>query len=496
MSVVVPLPEELRTFIARPAPETMIVRGLPGTGKTSLALTLLDGFAGQKIYVTSRVPSTKLAHDFPWLGAGGNARITVVDASRPGQITDTAHALEKIRELVAEAQGSPDTQALWVPPALQEAWSMAQPDRPAMVVVDSWDAIVEKYLGVPRSKGDVLPDRAEIERLVLDQLSRGPVHTVLVLEREGSSQLDYLVNGVVSTERILVDGRPERWLHLHKLRGVRLDNASYPFTLESARFRCIDPFRREFEPQFRLPEPEPSRVPGYIWPGSSDFATHLGRLPLGQISLFETETGVPDVAVRLVVGTVAVHVVQSGGRVFTVLPPQTSPKLLREIYRKAISDEEFRERVRMQTPDGTLTEDPDLRGVMMPLPRAANEGGHARTPEAVRFLREGAKSGGANLTVVWIPGLNTMSAVTRVPYYPETLPAIALEYTVGTNAHEIFIGMTGDPLLESIRSLASTQFRFRARNGRVLLYGTQPVTPSFVLTQGNGSTNYRLLEVV
>lgn len=498
MSAVVPLPQEVVHFLQRPPPETMLVRGLAGTGKTTFALTLLTAFPGRRIYVTSRVSRGELARDYPWLGSNGNSSITVIDASaRTGSLRETARALQNIKSYLVDGDPSAEGASLWMPAPLQEAWALSRPDQPTMVVIDSWDALVERYLGVPSPLSEGLPDRAEMERLVLDQLSRGPVHTVLVLEREAPSQLDYLVNGVLSTGRISVEDRAERWLYLHKLRGVRLDNGSYPFTLENARFQCITPIQPDFRPRLEPPEPEPDPQPGFLWPGSADFATNFGRLSLGHISLFETESGVPDAAIRLVFSPIVARVIQAGGRVFHVLAPQISPQDVWELYRPLIPETTFRHQVRIQSPgplDGR--EGSELAGVLLPMPQAEDSSSHSRTPEALRFLREGARTGAPNLSIVWVAGLNALGAITGSPYRPETLPAIALEYAAGTNIHEIFIGTSGDPLVESVRSMATTRLRFRSRSGRIFVYGTQPMTPPFVLTEGDGQRTYSLLRVV
>ena len=497
MSAVVPLPQEVLHFLQRPPPETMLVRGLAGTGKTSFALTLLTAFPGRRIYVTSRVSPAKLARDFPWIGEDGSG-VSVVDASsRPATVRETARALDRVKELLVDGDGGNDGAALWLPSPIQEAWALTRPGEPAMVVIDSWDAVVERYLGVPAPLDGGLPDRAEMERLVLDQLSRGPVHSVLVLEREQAPQLDYLVNGVLSTGRVTADERADRWLHLHKLRGVRLDSESYPFTLENARFQCITPIQPGLQPSLCAPEPEPESGPGFLWPGSLDYATNFGRLGIGQITLFETESGVPDGSVRLLLAPMEAQVIQGGGRVYHVLPPRISPKDIWEVYRPFVSVEAFRRQVRLQSPlPPSESEEPALEDVMLPHPRTGDPGGHHRTPEALRFLREAHATGAPCLMIVWASGLRSLGSISGEPYQPETLPAIVSEYATGTNLHGIFVGNDGDPLTESMRSMAKTRLRFRRRGGRVFVYGTQPMTPPFVLVQGDGERTYQLLRVV
>ena len=180
-----------------------------------------------------------------------------------------------------------------------------------MVVIDSWDALIERYMGAPSGE-ETLPNRSELERLLLDQMSQAPVFLILVLERQEPTQLDYLVNAVLETTSGSQGGRPERWLQLRKLRGTRIDSPAYPFTLEGARFQCIAPMPTQVLNQNRRPEVEPDPIQGLIWPGSSDFAAAFGRLRVGRVTLFEKDISVANEAMALMVEQVASHVVKSG----------------------------------------------------------------------------------------------------------------------------------------------------------------------------------------
>ena len=498
MSAVVSLPPEVTHFLMQPPPRTLLVRGLAGSGKTTLVLTLLDAFPGKKVYVTSRVGSQKLSRDFPWLGTDEGRRISVVDAlSWAGNADTTAQSLPAVKDATGAHGATAVGDEPCMFPPLQEAWDLVPPGQPAMVAIDSWDALVERFPGAstPSNVGPL--GRAEMEHRVLDRFSQGPFHTVFVLEREDPTRLDYLVDGVVSLGRVSVEDRAERWLYLQKLRGVRLDNSSYPFTLENARLQCITPMPAFFNPHLRPPDPDPNPSPGSLWPGSAEFATNFGRLSLGHLSLFETEAEVTDDAVGLVLAPIISQVIQAGGRVFHVLGPRTHPSAIWEQCRSLVSPEAFQRQVRVLTPVATdAGVGPELKEVILPLPRRSDATIHPRTPEAFRFLLEGARTGAPNLTIAWAAGLSALGAVTGAAYRPETLPAIMLDYATGTNVHAVFVGVTGDPLVESVRSAAVKQILFRSRAGRVFLYGKHPMTPPFVLVEGDDKTAYRLLRVV
>ena len=151
--------------------------------------------------------------------------ITIIDtASRRDTLGEAARILRHAKELIENPEKEPELEGLWLPAPIQEVYAEVRPTEPLIAVVDSWDALVEKYLGAPREDAHSSPNRGELERLVLDQMARGPIFLVLVLEQEATSQLDYLADGVVVTKWESNAGRSERWVHLPKLRGTRIDH--------------------------------------------------------------------------------------------------------------------------------------------------------------------------------------------------------------------------------------------------------------------------------
>ena len=237
MGASLPIPRELLDFLRLTGPQSMLLRGPPGSGKTSLSLALLEAFPGNRFYVTNRVPNDDVLSSFPWLGRNGHHGIKVIDNTHYDlSIAQSTHAL--LQESMDVLTDSPAetrelTEFMWLPEPLQEAWSRLDPKQSTLIVIDSWEALVDGYLGssdgVARAE---LPTKAEVERSLLRRMGRATAHLLFVLEREDQTQLDYLVNAVGVTAREVVDGRLERWLTIYKLRGVRIENPLYPFSLE------------------------------------------------------------------------------------------------------------------------------------------------------------------------------------------------------------------------------------------------------------------------
>jgi GvpD gas vesicle protein len=496
MSVILDLPTELQKFTTRPLPQTLLLQGAPGTGKSTLGLSLLQNFSGRRFLVSSRVTEGELRREFPWVE--WQTQVQLIDVTRRGgTLQDASRVLSHLKEVIEDPEKVPELRGLWLPSPLQEAWSRTDPARPTMIVIDSWDALIERYLGIS-ARDPGFPDRGEIERILLDEMVQAPVFLVLVVERTTPSQLDYLVNGVIETGSEVLNGRPERWLHLKKLRGTRIDTPLYPFTLEGARFQCISPIAPTMGGRVVRPETEPSPLPGFVWPGCSDFATAFGRLRTGRLTLIERDQSVPIEALIVLLRPIAGHVARAGGRVLQVLPPTIGPEEVLRTYRELLSPEQIQERIRFQLSAPTPDLPEEVASLILPSPMVDAPGGTPRTPEAVQFLGEKGRTGSPNLSIVWISALEAFGAERGAPYSPASLPGLAISYLAGTPAHTVFVGPVDDPLVAALRTMAATRVRMRSNAGRVFVWGEQPLTPMFVLAEGEETTGrpYRLLRIV
>ncbi len=491
------LPAELVHFLNRPVPQALLVRGAPGTGKTMLALSLLQAFPGRRIYVSSRVRRADLDLDFPYLrNVEKSGPVSVVEpTATEHDLRSAAQALGASRALIATDDRSRSLRALLLPPEVLEAWSQTSPATRTLIVLDSWDALVERHVGREERADDGLSSREEIERIALAQMAEGPVFLVFVVEHREAGQLEYLVNGVVTMERETRNDRTERWLRIDKLRGTRTTHPSYPFSLEGGRFRCITPLQTNAIPSFGRVDPEPGRSPGQIWPGSADYASFFGWLPVRKLTLIEHDAEVPLAAVNLLLNPIQSHVFQRGGRIFLVPPPGIHPVDVWDLYKERVPKEAFLRQVRIL---GMLARDEseDLAAAMLPLPSGNVDGYNPRTPEAARFLSENANPETPNLALVWISGLKSINSLVPGTYNADTLPGMALTYLHQSPVHTIWVGAEDDPLTQSLRSMARTRLRLLSREGRIFVQGLDPRTPSLVLSEGDNLAPYHLLLVV
>jgi KaiC/GvpD/RAD55 family RecA-like ATPase len=509
MSSAVRLPAELREFLALGGPQTLLVRGPPGSGKSTLCLALLEAFAGDRVLVTSRVSQGELRREFPWIGEAGASTIQVVDASSTDPPFKGGFAAATGTQILEEGEPSERRafeEFLMLPSPVQDAWSRLPPDRPSVVVIDSWDALVEQYLGMRSHHGSDALDRAEVERMLLRRMGRSRSHLILVLEREEQSQLDYLVNGVVVTRRELTEDRLERWLLLPKLRGIRVANSSYPYTVEGAKFQCIEPVRANVDLRGGEIDPEPHPIPRQLWPGSRSFAENFGRLPLGKMSLLEADEDLPDAVLQHLLRPVIGHVMRNGGHVLLVPAASLSSEEIWAGIDGVVPPDQLAKTIRVVDVSRDLgprvaETRPELAGSVVAastlIPSASNP--DARDVELTRWLKGEGAGAFPNLVVLYVAGLESLAASLRVAITPDIAASFlgSLQATLGgTNLHLIAIARPETPLAKPIRSLAAIRIRLHTRLGRVFLYGSKPWTPGFVLTEASDGGPYDLLRIV
>lgn len=487
----------------------MLVRGPPGSGKTTLSLALLEAFPGRRIMVTSRVGNEELHREFPWLGTNGGRDIHIIDTTgSAGEVARARKAQGEVGKLVRGASEEPSELAsfLWLPPAVQQAWSELDDTEPSMVVVDSWDALIEAFLGRAGGATSETPNRAEVERVLLRQMAQAPVHLVLILEREEQTQLDYLVHGVLQTSIDFHEDRMERWLRLRKLRGVRIENALYPYTLEGAKFECIDPLRGRFSTRIGRAESEPDPSQGFIWPGCRSFAESFGRLPLGHWTLIEMDAAVPGYVAEMLSTPMIAGVLEKGGPVLILPEGRPAPASLWEALRASVPKQKFLNYLRIVSladaprSESALGRSEFARNILaFSVPK---EGETPPTPEespALKFLHSGGTPGAPGLVLVNVAGLHSMAAQVRRPITAEavgSMPAAMREMVLGQALHGVVVGRTGDVVFEALRPAASLHLAVRTRQGRVLIHGVVPWTNRFLLVEGREPSPYSLLRVV
>ncbi|MBS7251606.1 MAG: hypothetical protein KIH08_13610 [Candidatus Freyarchaeota archaeon] len=251
--VKVSIPRELESFLGFRG-VSLLIKGLPGTGKTILALSILKRLSGvEGFYVTTRIRPQNLVEEYPWIG-DALPLDHIVDASKSiFSRTTPKRGVERDFCFLKYSDK---------PSFIGELYELLRGRENLLVVFDSIEGVQE----------------ATSERIYLDLLDfqrELGLRMIFVSEYEDERGLDYLVDGAVLLKREFLNGELLRVLQINKLRGIPCKKCSYIFTLDGGVFKHFEPFKiqpplekKRFEP---LPDSET-----HFSSGSRDLDNILG----------------------------------------------------------------------------------------------------------------------------------------------------------------------------------------------------------------------------
>jgi archaellum biogenesis ATPase FlaH len=209
------IPHELEEFLLR-APTSLLIKGAAGTGKTTLALTLVrilnskDGF----LYLSTRASPAQLFTYHPWL------RDWINPKRAKGKQVDE---LEPPESFVDCRLDEPTQLFERVTNQLMDSTSPT-------IVIDTWDSLGD-FRGEDSLQSNL--------RVLLAWCERARARLILVDEHAENTNFDAIVDGIITLKQKEIEGRRARSMVLSKLHGIDVRNPSYLFTLKDAKFRSF-----------------------------------------------------------------------------------------------------------------------------------------------------------------------------------------------------------------------------------------------------------------
>ncbi len=223
------MPDELVRFIQRNT-YSLLIKGFAGTGKTTLALTILKalGTKNNFFYISTRVSPKQLFQYYPWL----EKFVEQPKSTNPGDAHE--HGL----------MPSFEDARLDEPESLFERITNQLMDiKSPIIIIDSWDAIASFMDKEARLNN---------ERVLQTWRERAGAKLIFISEYPADTTLDFLVDGIVELKQSYHENVRVREIFLLKLRGVRIERPSYIYTLDNSIFRSFAPYRPvKFKPQPR-----------------------------------------------------------------------------------------------------------------------------------------------------------------------------------------------------------------------------------------------------
>ncbi|WP_340819105.1 gas vesicle protein GvpD P-loop domain-containing protein [Methanolobus sp. WCC4] len=428
------IPGEVKGFFSSQFGKSLLVKGKPGTGKTTFVFGILDELCseGNCVYISPRIDKSSEYGKYPWI---------------EGDFNNNEDFLRMLATRV------------------REIWEVS--DSKPTIVVDSIDSL---SIATTRS-ADWEDNKFELERLLFDFSRKVNADLIMITEQTGVTSLDYLVDGVVSLEIADISGRDIRKINLLKMRGVELSQSRYPFTLDGGTFRSFEPFKVAYPEQTQVPQPLPDPIESKVSTGIHDFDEILGGgYQKGSFNLFEITSGVGDSFYSLLLPTFINHL--NLGRGLLSLPTEgTSVETEKRLISPFTGDDNFHGRF-------TGFEIRDAKGMIPPYIEPFSGNVYKDMDVFHKSKNEMMRQYGSPL-LDYI-GLDSM----EYDYGWESVGSIIGQMaSITKTTDNVVLAVTkyGQRITESVAHMATTHWKFENVDKTLVMYGIVPQTGVFAV---------------
>jgi KaiC/GvpD/RAD55 family RecA-like ATPase len=215
------IPDELERFVRRDT-YALLIKGKAGTGKTTLSLTILKtlGQASNFFYISTRVSPRQLFTYYPWLDH-------FVQTIKPQPASDNEEQVYKMSMFEDARLDEPESLFERITNELMDV-------KAPIIIIDSWDAIASFMDKEARLNN---------ERVLQTWRERAGAKLIFISEDTSYSTLDFLVDGIVELDQSVYDSCRLRQIKMIKLRGVRMLNQTYNFSLNNSIFTSFKTYK-------------------------------------------------------------------------------------------------------------------------------------------------------------------------------------------------------------------------------------------------------------
>ncbi|MEM3676358.1 MAG: gas vesicle protein GvpD P-loop domain-containing protein, partial [Thermoplasmataceae archaeon] len=288
----------MERFFSQPYGKSLVIKGKPGAGKTTLALSFMEAVM-QNIpvcYLSARFSDSSLLSIYPWLEkaslrSSGQASDPVVNIS--------TESLKKLERLIEEGKvGSEINNGLILNvsdllPEIRGIYEFVDSNvgRSPLIVIDSIEALSEKY---------DIESQLLFSVLYGDIVERSEGNIIFILEATENPKLEYFADGVISMDYSIVDDFLVRTATIEKLRGISIGSSpKFLYTLNDGKCRAFSK-NQVIYPDSKIELAHDDITDQFYVPiGSSDFHKLTidgeGQVSLGSVIILHRQGNSDDV---------------------------------------------------------------------------------------------------------------------------------------------------------------------------------------------------------
>lgn len=193
------LPDELNLLCESGRTRVVAVSARPGPERFALTTAVLNALTRPGVVVATAEGAPGYREFFRNRKAADAPAWTVLEGGNAeGGIRATARALALARELVVDPDREEALSALWLPAHVTEAFGLLPVDGTGLVIIDSWDGLLDEYLRGAPPASSAWPSPHELEKILVRTLRRhAQALVVVIVDSSSRSHIVDLADGAV-----------------------------------------------------------------------------------------------------------------------------------------------------------------------------------------------------------------------------------------------------------------------------------------------------------
>ena len=414
---------------------TLLIKGLAGTGKTTVALELLKAAGkGNGAYISSLVPKDLLEAHMPAMKETLENQ-EFLDCG----LEDATSVLDFVLRLTVTKKIK-------------------------TIVFDSWEGIAKEL--EPH-------ERLRVEKTLIMLAHNSGAQFIFVSEEPGTTTVDYLVDGMLELIMHKEQDRAVREFIIHKLRGSLISQPEYLFTLLEGKFTFFEPYTVPDYSKMTKFVPRPDISESYSF-GTDALDKLFGSMVPGSTLTIEYDENVPYSALKSIEYPPIINFLAMGrSAILLPLPGANDEEVTSSIVSKAVGKDVVSDRLSILN----ILRSSDLKTTNLPKDATPQEIHEIVTNETTRLRKKSVDK--SVLLVKSVGALENLFASNL----DSLLEVTSQEIITLQQSHDAHILLLPEdsPIRSRILSMSSSYAKLFVRDGTVLMFGVKPYTGIYAL---------------